>query len=77
MVQCPACGGTHVHEGTVSLASLPGEIQVDGHTYALGQVRAVLALTEPERATISRRMYDLVVLSGVALAALSALRFWM
>ncbi|MGE3597974.1 MAG: hypothetical protein AB7N70_20710 [Dehalococcoidia bacterium] len=61
----------------MSLASLPGEIQVDGHTYALGQVRAVLALTEPERATISRRMYDLVVLSGVALAALSALRFWM
>lgn len=77
MVQCPACGGTHVHEGTVSLASLPGEIQVDGHTYAVGQVRAALALSEPDKATISRRTYDLVLLSGVALAALSALRFWM
>jgi hypothetical protein len=77
MVQCPACGGTHVHEGTVSLSSLPGEIQVDGHTYSVGQVRAVLALSEPDAATISRRMFDLVILSGVAFAALSALRFWM
>lgn len=77
MVQCPACGGTHVHEGTVSLASLPGEIQVDGHTYAVGQVRAALALTEPEQVTISRRTFDLVLLSGIALAALSALRLWM
>jgi hypothetical protein len=77
MVQCPTCGGTHVHEGTVSLSSLPGEIRVDGHTYSLGQVRAVLALTEPDDGAIPRRVFDLVFLSGVALAALSALRFWM
>lgn len=77
MVHCPACGGTHVHEGTVSLSSLPGEIQVDGHTYSLGQVRAVLALSEPDEAAVSRRTFDLVFLAGVGFAALTALRFWM
>lgn len=77
MVQCPACGGTHVHEGTVSLSSRPGEIQIDGRDYALGQVRAVLALSEPTGTEVPRRVFDLIFLSGIGLAALSAFRLWM
>jgi hypothetical protein len=76
MVYCAACGGTHVHEGTISLSPRPGEIQIDGHTYPVGQVRAVLALSEPEGTAVPRATFDLVLLSGVALAALSALRLW-
>lgn len=77
MVYCVACGGTHVHEGTISLSPRPGEIQIDGHTYPLGQVRAVLALPEPEQTAIPRAVFDLALFSGIALAALSAFRLWM
>jgi hypothetical protein len=77
MVHCPACGGTHVHEGTIALARSPGEIQVDGHSYALGQVRAVVTLPEPDGAMIPRRIFDLAFISGLVLAAFSALRFWL
>lgn len=77
MVQCAACGGTHVHEGMMSLSPRPGEIEMDGRTYALGQVRAVLALPEADVPAIPRRVFDLALLSGVALAALSAFRLWM
>ena len=43
----------------------------------LGPYDFVTIVEAPDNATISRRTYDLVLLSGVALAALSALRFWM
>jgi len=77
MVQCNACGGVHVHEGTVSLAHQPGEIEVDGHRYALRDVRAVIALPEPEGAAIPRATFDLMLVGGLALAALSVLQLWM
>lgn len=77
MVQCSVCGGAHVHEGTVSLARQPGEIEVGGARFALRDVRAVLALPEPEGTVVPRRIVDLVLLGGLALAAFSALRFWL
>jgi hypothetical protein len=77
MVDCSVCGGSHVHEGTVTLARQPGEIDVDGARYPLRDVRAVLALPEGESRTISRAMFDLVLLGGFALAAFSALRAWL
>jgi hypothetical protein len=77
MVECPACGGTHVHEGTIALSSRPGEILLDGHTYSLGQVRAVVTLPESDGVAIPRPVFDLVFLAGLALAAITALRFWM
>jgi hypothetical protein len=76
MVQCSVCGGAHVHEGTVSLARQPGEIEVGGARVTLDDVRAVLALPDAEGKVVSRKVFDLVLLGGFALAAFSALRFW-
>lgn len=77
MVQCPACGGTHVHEGKLDAAALPGEVRLDGHAYAVGQIRALTA-TGPEPADhkrgIPRQVFDLLWQAGVLLMALSAAR---
>lgn len=43
MVSCPACGETHVHEGTLNAARLPGEVQLNGHAYPLAEIRALIA----------------------------------
>jgi hypothetical protein len=79
MVHCGACGGSHVHEGTVSLAREPGEIEVDGHRLAVMDVRALVALPDQDGrdATIARSVFDLVLLGGLALAAHSAARLWL
>ena len=76
MVDCPACGRLHVHEGTVSLAREPGAITVDGRSLPLGQVRAVLAVppSENEGVGIPRRVVDLAFVGGLAFAALTLLR---
>jgi hypothetical protein len=78
MVRCGACGGSHVHEGTLSLARNPGEIEMDGHRYAVLDVRALVALPEPDgrEVAISRSVFDLVLLGGLALAVYSAARLW-
>ncbi len=79
MVDCPACGGLHVHEGMVSLAREPGAIKVDGRSLPLGQVRAVLALPsqEAENSAIPRRLFDLAFLGGLALTAFTLLHLAM
>jgi hypothetical protein len=80
MVQCPACGGTHVHEGTLDVAPLPGEVQLDGHAYAIGQIRALTSAgSEPGRRErgVPRPVFDLVWQAGLLLMALSAARVLM
>jgi hypothetical protein len=77
MVNCTVCGGVHVHEGTVSLARQPGEIEVGGHAYPVGQVRAVVTLPEPDGFAIPRRVFDLAFLGGLALVAFNVFRFWL
>jgi len=77
MVQCPACGSTHVHEGTLNVAAQPGEVQLDGHAYAVGQIRALTAAgPEPadDRRGIPRPLFNLLWQAGLLLMALSAAR---
>lgn len=76
MVDCPACGGTHVREGLIARARTPGDLLIDGVSVTFGEVRALVALpaSDPESPAIDRRLFDLVLLSGVALATMSALR---
>jgi hypothetical protein len=77
MVQCPACGNTHVHEGTLAAAALPGEVQLDGHAYAISRIRALTA-AGPEPAGRQRvvppSLMNLVWQVGLLLMALSAAR---
>jgi hypothetical protein len=79
MVRCGACGGSHVHEGTLSLARNPGEIEMGGHRYALLDVRALVALPEPDghEVAVPRSVFDLALLGGLALAAYTAARLWL
>ena len=77
MVQCAACGRTHVHEGTLGAASRPGELQIAGRTYEVTQVRAlVLAPCEGDASStlVSRPLFGLALFSGLGLALLTALR---
>ena len=77
MVHCTACGGTHVHEGTLATTGRPGELLVDGRAFPLSAIRALVMVSTPDaepEPTISRGLYNLVWLSGIALAALTALR---
>ena len=77
MVQCTACGGTHVHEGTLAATGRPGELLVDGRSFPLTAIRALVTVSTPDaepEPTISRGLYNLAWLSGIALAALTALR---
>ena len=81
MVCCDACGGVHVHEGTLAVARKPGEVQLDGRSFTLRQIRALVASptmdATREDASISRRAFNLLWQAGVLLAALSAFRaFW-
>ena len=76
MVQCTACGRTHVHEGTLGAARRPGELQIAGRTYEVTQVRAlVLAPSDGDAATaVSRSLFNLALFAGLGLALLTAVR---
>jgi hypothetical protein len=78
MVECPVCGGTHVHEGTLGVARQPGEVEVAGHAYSLGQIRALTPApgAEPLDRTLAipRPLFDLVWQAGLLLLGLSAAR---
>lgn len=76
MVDCPACGGTHVREGLIARARTPGDLLIDGFAVTPGDVRALVALPvgDVDGPEVDRRVFNLVVLSGLALAAVSALR---
>lgn len=78
MVDCAICGGTHVHEGTLSIARQPGAIAVGGHTYSLGQIRALATAPGadplPETRGVPRPLFDLVWQAGLLLMGLSAAR---
>ena len=77
MVQCRACGGTHVHEGTLDVARRPGEVQLDGYCFLLSEIRALVAapLSEgDELRTVNLPRADLLWRALLLLAALSALR---
>lgn len=80
MVECLACGGTHVHEGMLAAAREPGELQIDGRSYPFNQVRALISAPateiDPAPAMIARPALDVAVIAGVALAALTVLRLW-
>jgi hypothetical protein len=77
MVQCAACGRTHVHEGTLGVAPRPGELQIAGRTYEVSQVRAlILAPSDGDANTtlIPRALLNLALFSGLGLALLTAVR---
>ncbi len=77
MVHCTACGGTQVHEGTLAATGRPGELLVDGRLFPLTAIRALVTVSTPDadpEPTISRGLYNLIWLSGIALTALTALR---
>ena len=77
MVQCAACGRTHVHEGTLGTAPRPGELEIAGRNYDVTQVRAlVLAPSDGEATTalVSRPLFNLALLSGLALALFTVVR---
>jgi hypothetical protein len=79
MVQCAACGRTHVHEGTLGAAARPGELQIAGWTYEVTQVRAlVLAPSDGDADTtaIPRAPFNLALVAGLGLALLTALRIF-
>jgi hypothetical protein len=76
MVQCSACGQTHVHEGTLGVTARPGEVEIVGQVYEFTQVRALVLAHgdgEPPRA-VSRSFFNVVLGSGLVLALLTALR---
>ena len=78
MVDCDACGGTHVHEGTLALARQPGEVQLGGRSYPVHQIRALVDVPATEAAaegiTISMRAFQMLWQAGLLLAMLAAAR---
>lgn len=78
VVHCPACGGLHTHEGTLAVSRRPGEVQLDGQQFTLGQIRAVSAVpgleTSGDSLLISGRAFNLLLQAGALLATLTALR---
>lgn len=77
MVQCAACGRTHVHEGTLGAAQRPGELEIAGRNYDVTQVRALVLVPcdgEVATALISRPLVNLALLSGLGLALLALVR---
>jgi hypothetical protein len=79
MVQCQACGGTHVHEGTLNVSRQPGEVQLGGQQFTLNQIRALAPAPVLERpaesgVALPGWAFNLLLQAGIALTALSLLR---
>ncbi len=78
MVDCPACGRTHGHEGKLALSRRPGEIEVDGHVFDLTEVRALhpapVSETESHGFTISAPMLRFAIQAMFILSMLVAFR---
>lgn len=75
MVSCPACGETHVHEGTLNAARQPGEVQLDGRAYPLSEIRALIAspgAEAPSAWRVSDRVMTALWQAATLLMCLSA-----
>ena len=74
MVNCQACGRTHVHEGTLAVSRQAGEVQLNEQKFMLSQIRALSAvpvLDSSDGASISGRAFGLLWQVVLLLAALS------
>ena len=74
MVNCQACGRTHVHEGTLAVSHQAGEVQLNEQQFMLSQIRAlapVPVLETSEAASISGWAFRLLWQVVLLLAALS------
>lgn len=78
MVDCPACGRTHGHEGKLALSRRPGEIEVDGHVFELTEVRALnpapVSEGDSNGILISAPVLRFAIQAMVILSMLAALR---